>query len=224
MKTQLPVRQGFFRICGGCGPKGRARVEFVRVDSFEESLQLLKDGKVDLHAGLFRTPEREGFLDYSEPLLPLDYYIFTHPSVYPIKSLEKTAGLLIGIQKGGYTEKFVRSKVPANRIVVYDRFQDLFRAALEGEIKVFVATELSLLYFLKENFQTNIFENDHDRPLFSQVYYTATKKGNPALIQPVNEGLKAIGSKKESSWRINGLKGSLKISPKHRRLLCLKKK
>ena len=102
--------------------------------------QLLKDGKVDLHAGLFRTPELEEFLDYSEQLLALDYYIFTHPSVYPIKSLEKTSGFIVGIQKGGYTEQFVRSKVPANRIAVYDRFQDLLRAALEGEIKVFVAT------------------------------------------------------------------------------------
>jgi len=180
------------------------KIEFVRVESFGESLQLLKDGRVDLHAGLFRTSERTKFLDYSEPLLALDYHIFTHPSVFPIRSLEKTSGFLVGIQKGGYTENLVRSKVPANRIVVYDRFQDLFRAALEGEIRVFVATELSLLYYLKENYQVNIFEYDHDRPLFSQVYYTATKKGNLPLIQQVNDGLKAIGSKEreqlENKW------------------------
>ena len=143
------------------------KIQFIKVDSFGESLQLLKDGKVDLHAGLFKTQAREAFLDYSEPLLALDYYIFTHPSVHPINSLEKTSGLIIGIQKGGFTERFVRSKVPSNRIVVYDRFRDLFRAALAGEIKVFVATELSLLYYLKENFFTNIFEYDSDHPLFS---------------------------------------------------------
>ncbi len=170
------------------------KIEFVRVDSFQDSLQLLKTGEVDLHAGLFKTPEREKFLDYSEPLLALDYHIFTHPSVYPIKSLEKTTGFLVGIPKGGYTEQLVRSKVPENRLVVYDRFQDLFRAALEGEVKVFVASELSLLYYIKENYQTNIFEYDRDRPLFSQVYYTATKKGDPALIQQVNDGLKSIGT------------------------------
>jgi PAS domain S-box-containing protein len=180
------------------------KIEFIRVDSFEESLQLLKSGEADLHTGLFKTPEREKFLDYSKQFLALDYYIFTHPSVYPIKSLEKTAGFLVGIQKGGYTETFVRSKVPGNRLVVYDRFQDLFLAALEGEVKVFVATELSLLYYLKENFQTNIFEYDRDRPLFSQLYYTATKKGDPALIQQVNDGLISIGSQErkqlENKW------------------------
>ena len=89
-------------------------------------------------------------------------------------------------------------------MLVYDRFQDLFRAALEGEVKVFVATELGLLYFLKENLLINIFEYDRDHPLYSQVYYTATKKGNPALIQAVNDGLKAIGSEErkliEDKW------------------------
>jgi ABC-type amino acid transport substrate-binding protein len=186
--------------------KAGREIELVRADSFEESLQLLEDGKVDLHAGLFRTQEREELLDYSEPLLALDYYIFTHPSVHPIKSLEKTSGFIVGIQKGGYTEQFVRAKVPGNRIAVYDRFQDLLRAALEGEIRVFVATELSLFYNLKENFLINIFEHDRDRPLYSQVYYTATKKGNPALIHQVNDGLKAIGSQErkrlEDKWII----------------------
>ena len=81
--------------------KAGKQIQFVKVDSFKESLQLLKDGKVDLHAGLFRTPEREEFLDYSEQLLALDYFIFTRPSVHPIRSLEKTSGLLIGIQEGG---------------------------------------------------------------------------------------------------------------------------
>jgi len=58
--------------------KAGKKVQFVKVDSFKESLQLLKDGKVDLHAGLFKTPEREEFLDYSEQLLELNYYIFTY--------------------------------------------------------------------------------------------------------------------------------------------------
>ena len=159
--------------------KAGKEIQFVRAESFEESLQLIKDGKGDLHAGLFKTPEREEFLDYSEPLLALDYYIFTHPSVYPIKSLEKTSGFIVGIQKGGYTEQFVRSKVPGNRIAVYDRFQDLFRAALEGEIKVFVATELSLFYYLKENFLTNIFEYDRDRPLLLPGVLHGDKKRKP---------------------------------------------
>ncbi len=184
--------------------KAGTKIEFVKTATFKESLDLLRAGTVNLHAGLFKTEARQAFLDYSEPILSLEYYIFTHPSIHPISSLEKTSGFIVGIPKSGFTERFVRAKVPANRIVVYDRFQDLFRAALEGEIRVFVATELSLFYYLKENFFTNIFEYDRDRPLFSQVYYSATRKGNPQLIQQVNQGLKAISSEErqqvENRW------------------------
>ena len=184
--------------------KSGRTIQFIRAKSFDESLQLLKDGQADLHAGLFRTPEHEKYLDFSEQLLALDYYIFTHPSVYPIKSLEKTSGFIVGIQKGGDTEQLVRARVPANRMVVYDRFQDLLRAALEGEIKVFVATELGLLNYLKENFLTNIFEHNRNHPIYSQVFYTATQKGNSTLIEHVNDGIKAIGSEErkqlEAKW------------------------
>ena len=184
--------------------KSGSKIEFVRAESVVESIQLLKDSQVDLHAGLFRTPERDKFLDYSESLFVLNDYIFTHPSVHPIKSLEKTAGFIVGIQKGGYTEQLVRAKVPGNRIAVYDRFQDLLRAALEGEIRVFVATELRLFYYLKENFLTNIFEHNREHPIDSRAYYAATKKGSPALMDLVNEGLKAIGSEErkqlEDKW------------------------
>ena len=76
--------------------------------------------------------------------------------------------------------------------MLYDSFEDLFRAALEGEIKVFVATELSLLYFLKENYIPNVFNNYRNRPLYTQTYYTATSKGNPDLIKTVDAGLSAI--------------------------------
>ena len=39
--------------------KAGKEIQFVKAESFEESLQLIKDGKSDLHAGLFKTPERE---------------------------------------------------------------------------------------------------------------------------------------------------------------------
>ena len=98
------------------------KIELIRVDTFDESLQMLKDGRADLHAGLFKTKERQAFLDYSEPLLSLKYYLFSHPSIHPVKSLEKTSGFIVGIVKGGFTERFVRSTVPSSRVVTYDSF------------------------------------------------------------------------------------------------------
>ena len=189
--------------------KTGSTIQFIRAKSTEEALQLLREGQADLHAGLIRKPAHDKLFDYSGQLFALDYFIFTHPSVYPIKSLDKTSGFIVGIQKGGEIEQLVRAKVPANRIAVYDRFQDLLRAALEGEIKVFVATEPGLFYYLKENFLTNIFEHDRNHPLYSQVYYAAALKENSALIQQIDGGLKTIDSTEKKQlvdkWIISDL-------------------
>jgi polar amino acid transport system substrate-binding protein len=167
-------------------------IDFIRTDSFGESLELVKSGEADLHAGLFKTAAREKFLAYSRPILYLDYFIFSHPILRPVGSLEKTSGLIVGIAKGGFTEKYVRQRVPIDRIAIYDSFTELFQAAQKGEVRVFVATEISLLYYLKQNQLTNIFGYTKEKPLYSQVYYSACPMANAALIETVDNGLEAI--------------------------------
>ncbi|MDJ0666881.1 MAG: transporter substrate-binding domain-containing protein [Desulfobacterales bacterium] len=172
--------------------KARREIEFVSVDSFDASIAMLRSGRADLHAGLFKTPERERFLAYSEPILTLDYHIFTHPGIEPLESLDQATGFIVGMVRGGYTEEVVRAKIPSPYIAFYSSYDALFRAALKGEIKVFVATKISLLYYLSEKRLANIFGYDRQTPLFTQTYFTATAKANSRLIEAVNQGLQKI--------------------------------
>ncbi|MDM8522820.1 transporter substrate-binding domain-containing protein [Desulfococcaceae bacterium HSG8] len=172
--------------------KAGKKIQFIRAETFGDSLLILRSGRADLHAGLFKTAEREQFLSYSEPILELSYYLFTHPAVRPITSVEETSGLIVGIQKGGFTEKWLRARLPRERIAIYDSFKELFRAAQKGEVKVFVATELSLLYYLSQNRLASIFAYDKQNPLYSQTYYSATAKATHHRIEKVDKGLSLI--------------------------------
>jgi len=172
--------------------KNSRKIQFIKATSIKESLDLLKEGKVDLHAGLFKTKAREQFLEYSEPFLNVDYFIFTHPALRTIGALEGLSGLVIGTVQGGFTEGLIRSKFPAEHMARFKSNEDLFHAAQTGGIKVFIAQELSLLYYLNQNRLTNIFGYEKSRPVYSQVYYTASARGNRQLIEAVNEGRQAI--------------------------------
>lgn len=180
------------------------KIQFIKAESFDESLDLIKSGQADLHAGLFKTGEREEFLDYSTPVLELEYYLYTHPSIKTISDINNASGLIIGIQAGGFTENWVRERVPAERIAVYPSFNKLFDAAVKGEIKVFVSTRISLMYYLSQNRLTNIFSCDRRKPLYSQVYYTAALKGKRTLIETVNRGLALVSREEreqlENKW------------------------
>lgn len=58
-------------------------LQFIEVDSFAESLEMVKSGKADLHAGIFYTDERSQFLAYSKPVLDLKYYIYSGADLPP---------------------------------------------------------------------------------------------------------------------------------------------
>ncbi len=169
-------------------------IRFVEAKNFDDSLQMVRDGRADLHAGLFRTKAREAFLIYSKPLIQVDYHLFTHPALRPIHKLEDTAGIIIGVQRGGTTEQMVRAVVPPDRVRTFEAFSDLFEAAIGGDIKVFVATPVGLLYFLNTTDHPNIFQYNKNFPLYSQVYHTAVSKDREGLITSINAGLAAISS------------------------------
>ena len=53
-------------------------------------------------------------------------------SLFLTRPWSDLSGVMIGITKGGYTEKLVRSMVPWKLVETYDSFEDLFDAAYRG--------------------------------------------------------------------------------------------
>jgi two-component system, NarL family, sensor histidine kinase EvgS len=160
------------------------KLSFREVETFEESLELVKNGEVDLHAGVFFTEERRTFLEYSEPIFDLKYYIYSTTDLSPPQSLEDTRGMLVGVVQGGYTEKYIKKVIPAGRLSIYKDYGSLFKSVLNGELKVFVSSDIHLDYYLSVNFLDNPFQQS-DTLIYEQTYFGATAKNNTALIDRV---------------------------------------
>lgn len=185
-------------------------IVFTRTETFNESLDYVRDGRAMLNAGLFRTPDREAFLEFSDPVFTLKYFIFTHPSLKPASRLEDLQGMVVGVPQGGFTRDLVSASVPQHLIHEYPSNAALFQAALRGEIKAFVSTEVALLFFLDQNRLANTFGYDNSAPLSSQSYCAAASKEHAALIQQVNTGLARISPGERAAvlhrWLVSGVK------------------
>lgn len=164
------------------GRKAGLNFRFVEVDSFRESLEMVKNGAADLHAGLFYTDERSRYLGYSKPVLDLNYYIYSSSDLPAFASLGETRGYLLGVVQGGYTENFIKKKVPHSRLVVYEDVDSLLEAVLNGDVKVFVASDIHLNYYLAARGLENPFQHTADS-LYQQTYYGAVAKQNRALLK-----------------------------------------
>jgi ABC-type amino acid transport substrate-binding protein len=164
--------------------KAGLNLQFKEVDSFDESLEMVKNGKADLHAGVFRTEAREQILAFSQPVLNIKYYLYSSPDLPIFSSIAECKGYVLGVVQGGYTESFIKKNAPKAHLVIYDDFSSLFEAVLAGDIKVFVASDIHLNYYLSSKKVLNPFKHQNTA-LYEQTYYGAAAKVNQPLIEKI---------------------------------------
>ena len=162
-----------------------------RTAPFQKTLDLLRSGGIDVHAGLFASPGRRRWLAFSNPLLPVRYFLYTHASLPVLHDLSRALPYRIGVPEG-YTRELVAARLPGAALAVYADYPLLFQAALRGDIRAFVAPELNLAYYLNRRRLPNPFHADRDAPVYAQDYRAAVLRDRVALIRAIDEGMARI--------------------------------
>lgn len=179
------------------GQKVGVEPRFV-AQPWDETLRMVREGEADIHAGLFRTPERDAFLDFSAPLTDIAYYFHHHKTVLDVTRPEDLLGLRIGVPKG-YSEEFLRSRLPDATVQVYENFTDLYRAAEQGEIRAFLSPSLNLRYYLASRGERNPYRHDSATLAYQRSYLGAVAKGRGELLEKINRGMAMITAEERAA-------------------------
>ncbi len=172
-------------------------VEFAAAP-WDETLRMVREGEADVHAGLFHTEERDAFLDYSTPLLDIDYLIFHHRTVLDIEHLEDLIGFRIGVPKG-FTAQFVAKQLPEAALAVYPDFDALYQAAHANHIRTFVSPLINYRFHLHRDKAANEFDYNPQRPLYTRTYFGAVRQGRSDLLALMNQGLAEISAEERAA-------------------------
>lgn len=157
-------------------------IEF-RLDNWAESIEMVKDNRAMVHAGLLKSPKRQGFFYFSEPLFPLVTGLFM--------SVEKdTKGALVGVVKGSYEAEYLAEKRPDWRTRLFDSNKEMIQGAMSGEVEGFVADYPTGKYFIKEWRLGNQIE--FTEFLYSKAIHAAVALENRGLIKSINKGIAKI--------------------------------
>ncbi len=179
------------------GQKTGRQLEFIAT-SWDQTLQMVREGEADIHSGLFFSEERDGFLDFSIPLFNLEYLVFVHDSIRNINKLDDLIGFRIGVPKG-YTQQFMAEQLPGSALAVYDDFPSLYEAALRNEIKVFISPQFNYSDFLNRHGRK---ENPRFSPVFpaySRDYRGGIAEGRSKLLTEINQGLATITAEERAA-------------------------
>jgi ABC-type amino acid transport substrate-binding protein len=163
-------------------------VEFALTD-WDDSLAQVRDGRAHVHGGLFRSPEREAFLDFGVEIFPLRAALFVSASLSAIQASD-LEGIPVGVTRGGFEEEFLRTHHPGLTLRLYDNNDLLVRAATRGEVVAFAADYPVGMYLLDRHASP-----EHFRVL--EVLYArhlafAVAAGNAPLLTELNAAIQRL--------------------------------
>ncbi len=171
----------------------KAGIEVVfRMAPFGKTVDLVKAGEADIHAGLFYSEERDQSLDFVLPAVDVTTHFFCHTSLHGIETLQELLPYRIGVIEGDYTLEYLNRHLPGATLAVYPDNRQLFDAAKNGEIKVLVKDTAIARSMLAERGLLYDFVPPIDKPLYAKPLIAAVRKGNLTVANLIRDGMRRI--------------------------------
>jgi len=214
--------------------KNNIKIKFIEA-SWSDTLEMIKDGRADIHAGIYYTKERDVFLDYSgQALYENKSYFFYNKDVIDIKTKKDLKPFVVGTGNG-YPNSFMQENYSDIYTKKYPSAFALKNAFIEGEVNIILSSMAGMTYFIqKNNYDMKKYRFSDKTHTYTKKYYGAVKQGNTKVLSLINEGFDNISRKElekiENKWTVSLNENYLKdyhykhisLSKKHRDYLMKK--
>lgn len=179
-------------------------VRFVLTD-WANSLELVRSGEVDIHGGLFLTPNRLEYLDYTDGLFSIDTMLFTIKG-RDINGMDDLGDRVVGVLKRGAAEELMQNQYPE---VARKSFVDVQGLGI-GEVDA-VVTDYPNLMFIGGSMGVVDTIVSVQR-LEEERLRAGVAKGNEGLLELVRSGLQRIDDEERENilhrWFVRDAKTS----------------
>lgn len=168
-------------------------VEFELIPmNWEDALQALRRGEVDMVQGMMRTPEREGLYLFAEPLVTNSQAIFVRQDNAIISELADLTGKKVTYQEGDAAEAILDRQLVTQAV----GFADQERALLDvlgGHADAFVGNRLTAIYYLQKLGRLDDMKIVGE-PMAVTDYGMAVNVDHPELLKQINSAIKDLKS------------------------------
>lgn len=156
-----------------------------RAGVWSEIRSAFDNHQIDLLSGMFYTPERNKYYDFSVPHSMISYVVFTRNGEEKIESIEELSGKKILTQKNDYAYEWLSKK--DNYVIGVDSPKEAIISLSAGNYDCAVLSKTVGLYYSKI---LNIYNLEmSSNVLLKQRFCFAVQKNNYELISQINEGL-----------------------------------
>ncbi|MFW5497908.1 MULTISPECIES: transporter substrate-binding domain-containing protein [unclassified Maridesulfovibrio] len=166
-----------------------------KLQPWKEAVQDTVNGKADINGGMFYSESRAEKMLYGDYLFQIKGSLFTTPDIIVDDQIED--GQSCGVIKGDYSKIFMEKHYPYTQLMLFNSAAEMFNAAAEGRVKVFVADYPVAIYLLSELRIANSFKCVKD--LYTRNLYPTVGKHNSDLIKEINLHMAAIPQERKKT-------------------------
>ncbi len=197
----------------------------VIVDKWSNTLQKMKENKIDLLSSIYYTDTRTAYMNYTKPYFGIIDYFFIRDDL-EVKTIKDLDGKRVAISKDFALIDVLKKEFPRIKIVIVDTFLDSIDAVLENRADILFDTYTVLSYTLKKEGITTIIPFKSYRGEQPSKLHFASHKSNPILKEIINKALDSITQKEKNDiyerWLFSHAKPSnnfIKLTQKEKRWL-----
>ncbi|WP_051321481.1 transporter substrate-binding domain-containing protein [Chrysiogenes arsenatis] len=168
----------------------------VRLGSWSTILEQLKNGEIDAIQGIFSSPERAEYFDFTSPYLLTQYVsVVRRGELNPPASFDELKGVSIVLQRGDLIVDPLIKAGLADQITFVDGPEEALKAVASG---MYDTTLMARLVALHHREICNLPQLHVGKVSFLDGHYSmAVRKGQKALLAKFQEGLHIIESNGE---------------------------
>ena len=153
-------------------------------------LELVGNGESDIFIGLFESPERSVYLDFSAPLISIvDTNLYVSEALN-VTAVEALGGIPVGVIRDDYAEGFLRQRHAVLKLKTFPGSIEIIDQAVKGKLAAFVLDSQNATYLLSQRNALTAFKPV--ARLYTRALRAGVRKGDVQLINLINQGLRKI--------------------------------
>ncbi len=171
-------------------------VEILKTSSWKETIDKAKAKECDMLSLLNQSPEREKFLDFSEPYLSDPIALIARDDVFYLDDLESLNGRSVCITEGYYMYDVLSRNYPEVELITVKSPVEALKMVSAGKAFANVTSTLTATRAIQYNGLNNL--KIAGQTKIRNNFRVGVVKGNPILVSIMNKAINSIEEKKRN--------------------------